>query len=128
MSQLLTEISALDAISTAARALAEFSEAISIGSKFVSEGPRFVLRPANFVTFSVHHKRANNLTVSVRGNETEFEKRPELLLKKDQNGYSTFKFEKAEQLEAAAYYIKRAFDLYERGRTRDQKTPRTVEL
>jgi hypothetical protein len=128
MADLSFQIGQLKTISASAQALADFSEAISKNSHFQSEGNRFVLRPANFVTFTVHYKRGNHITVSVRGAVSEFEGRKELAIKKDQNGYSAFKFESADQLEAATYYVKRAAELYERGRTRSKKTPKTVEV
>jgi hypothetical protein len=108
-------------------ALVQYANSLSPGSKYKSESARYVLRPDNFVTFSVHSKRANNLTVSLRGKVSEFEIQPELKLQRDQNGYCLFKLRKPEQLHAAASYIQRAAELFKRGRQRMPKTPRTVE-
>ena len=89
-SSIETEAKRLKNIGESAFFLAQYARALTPKSDYDFDGRRFVLRPDNFVTFSVHSSRANNLTVSLRGNTTEFEKLPELLIKPDQNGYSLF--------------------------------------
>jgi len=126
-SSIVTEVNHLQNINEVAFALIQYARSLEPESDYVPENDRFVLRPANFVTFSVRWKKANNITVSLRGNPNEFEKLPELLIQQDQNGYSLFRFEQVNQLFAAASYIRRAHELFERGRQRRQTTPLTVE-
>ena len=105
----------------------DFAQSLEPSSSLQWDGARYVMRPKNFVTFKVHHKRANNLTVTLRGTPKEFEQQPGLQLKADQNGYSIFRLEKNQQLAAAALYVRRAHELFERGRQRPLKTPKTIE-
>jgi len=121
------EISKLDGIRHVGLALLDFSRSILKGN-FELEGNYWVYRPDNFVTFDVHWKRANNITLSLRGAPSEFEALDCLPLKTGMGGvYSRCKIERADQLDAAASYIRRALELYQRGRSRDLKHPRRIE-
>ena len=127
MEKLFEEISELSEISSCAKALVEYALALEGLNTIEIKSKRYVLSPHNFATFTVHSARANNLTVSLRGNREEFEMQPELELVKDQNGYSAFKLKAAGELAAAAIYIRRSHELYSRGRNRPMLTPKTVE-
>ncbi|MCB1433839.1 MAG: hypothetical protein KDK75_15515 [Alphaproteobacteria bacterium] len=128
LESLLAEVSKLSKIHRVAGGLVEFALSLEPNSELKSEHGRYVVRPKNFVTFSVHSSRTNNLTVTMRGNPSEFEHTAELLVKKDQNGYSVFRLEEIGQLAAAANHIKRAHTLFDRGRTRPIKAVKTVEI
>jgi hypothetical protein len=66
-----TEIEHLSQLKQVGLALVQFAAAQFPGVKFDStDQGRFVASPENFVTFTVHWKRANNITVTLRGNLT----------------------------------------------------------
>lgn len=109
-----------------AQALVAFAEAIG-SVTFHAEGERWVARPHNFVTFKVQAARKQDLVVTLRGNPFEFETQEEIKLKADRPGHSRFNFGHPRELQAAATYIKRAHQLYQRGAGRPPKTPRTTE-
>lgn len=125
-SVLLSELNQLKGISEGAVALMKYAMALS-SSEFEHEGQRWVFRPENFVTFEVHCQRSNNLTVTLRGDPSEFQTKAELPLDRSMNGYSAFKLTENGQLEAAFSYVRRAKELFDRGRTRDKKTPQVIE-
>ena len=122
------EITRIPRLRNIGRALAEFSLSQFPGLQLQGDSQgRFVSRPHNFVTFKVHWKRAENITITLRGNPQEFPTLPELELKSDQHGYSSCKVTKAAELAAAALYIRRAAELYREGRQRDQRRQRLVD-
>ena len=122
------EIAHIPELKESGVALVQFAIAQFPGLEFSStDQGRFVASPDNFVTFTVHWKRAKNITVTLRGNPSEFLAFDELSLKADMGGYSSFKFEQPCQLAAAAMHIRRAAELYRAGRERAQKTPKVVE-
>ena len=127
LESLRKEIAQLDTIQAIAVALVEYAIALVPDNHIEAKGSRFVLSPENFATFTIHSARANNLTVSLRGNPEEFEHQSELEIVKDQNGYSSFKLKQTGQLAAASIYIRRTHELYSRGRGRPVLKPKTVE-
>ena len=124
---LLTQIDQLGDLKLTARALVVYALRLGEGEHLEPAGRRWVSRPSNFVTFEVHHQIANNLTLSLRGNPAEFIEFNELRLRPGQAGYSECPVTDPIQLCAAAWYIRRAFELYHRGRSRVQTKPRLVE-
>lgn len=123
-----TEIAKIPEIKDVGTALVVFARSQFPGLQFEenSQG-RFVANPANFVTFSVHWQRAKNITVTLRGNPDEFLPFEELPLKPDMAGYSSFKLTEVRQLAAAAFYIRRAAEIYQAGRVRVQKGQKVIE-
>ena len=122
------ELVELGSIARVAGGLVDFALALDKSNSIEWDGSRHVTRPNNFATFVVHHKRANNLTVTLRGKPSEFEQQSELEIKADQNGYSIFKLERSDQLGAASLYVRRAYELFNRGRGRTVKSPKTIEI
>jgi len=92
--------------------------------QFENKNGRWVCDP-NFVNFQVHYKRKNNIPISLRGNPAEFEKHDELPMKPGMAGYSECSFESRSQLFAAVSYIRRAWQIYKKGRSRRQTRPVT---
>ena len=121
------ELKNLGPLATTAMALADFCEAIADGGQFEKSDARWVIRPNNFVTLEPHWKRVKNVAISLRGNPSEFAPLPELPVKAGMSGYSECKIESASQLAAAAFYIRRAHEIYSRGRNRSQKGQKVVE-
>lgn len=117
----------LGSLSEIGVALAAYAENIADGGKFERSGNRWVVRPNNFVTFEPHYKRTLNIAVSLRGNPKEFAEFPELPLKEGMAGYSECTITKPNHLAAAAFYIRRAQELYQRGRNRPRKNQKIVE-
>jgi len=113
-------------LSATAVALVRYAASLGVSS-FSKKGQRYVAEP-NFVTFELHHQRARNLTISLRGNPSEFLAFPEMKAKKSQNGYSEIKVTDVGQLRAAANCIARAREVFDKGRTRVLKTPKLIEV
>ena len=110
-------------------ALATFGKALDPGAKYRKEGERYVLRPNTFVTFTVRYKRSHHLTITLRGNLSEFETAQELPLKNGRAGaYSECNLSSPKQLAAAAAYIQRAYQLCKRGAGRVHKKPVKTEV
>lgn len=123
-----SEIDHLPELREVGLALVQFAKSQFPGLQFLPNGQgRYVASPENFVTFTVHWKRAKNITVTLRGNPFEFAKFEELKVKPDMGGYASFKVEKANQLAAGAMHIQRAAELYKAGRTRSPKGLKVVE-
>lgn len=122
---MLRDCRALGALAPVAEALVLYARSLG-ATEFIKKGQRFVGQP-NFVTFEVHHQRANNLTISLRGNPSEFLADENLPARKSQNGYSEIKVTAPEHLRAAANHIHQARIVYDRGRTRVPKKPKLVE-
>jgi hypothetical protein len=123
-----SEIAHIPELNEIGKALVQFARAQFPGLTFEATGQdRYVAAPENFVTFSVHWKRAKNITVTLRGNPFEFAVFEELPLKADMGGYASFKLEHPRQLAAAAMHIQRAAELYKAGRTRSPKALKVVE-
>lgn len=108
-------------------ALVAYAESIADGGKFELSGYRWVVRPNNFVTLEPHYIRALNIAVSLRGNPSEFAELPELPLKKGMAGYSECSITTPGQLAAASLYIRRASELYHRGKNRIHKNQKLME-
>ncbi|WP_274061511.1 hypothetical protein [Vibrio parahaemolyticus] len=121
------EMKKLGTLAVVGTALASYAESIADGGKFELSGNRWVVRPDNFVTFEIHYQRTLNIAVSLRGNPCEFAEFLELPLKKGMGGYSECSITKPCQLAAAAFYVRRAHELYQRGRSRMQKQQTITE-
>ncbi|MCQ8130661.1 hypothetical protein [Methylomonas rivi] len=121
------ELSNLSELTSIGLALADFCEALAEGGLFERSDARWVMRPNNFVTLEPHWKRVKNIAISLRGKPEEFAPLPELPIKAGMSGYSECKVESPRQLAAAAFYIRRAHEIYERGRTRLPKGQKVVE-
>ncbi|WP_456426121.1 hypothetical protein [Rhodocaloribacter sp.] len=121
------ELGKLKSLSRIGFALAEYAKAISDGGLFEKSGNRWVMRPNNFVTLEPHYQRALNIAISLRGNPDEFADFPELPLKEGMHGYSECSVTESRQLAAATFYIRRAKEIYERGRSRTQKKQKIIE-
>lgn len=121
------EIEKLPELKNIGLALVDYTLSLFKGLEFKQTGNRWVARPMNYVTFEVHWKRAKNIALSLRGNPSEFIAHEELPLKQGMAGYSECKITNHSQLAAASAYIRRAAEIYKRGRERDRTTPRVVE-
>ena len=120
------EISELEVISHAGHALVEYAAKLpDYFEGFTNKGGRWVGDP-NYVTFQVHYKRTQKIRISLRGNPSEFQQHDELPLKGGMAGYSECVFDSNEQLFAAASYIRRAWQIYAKGRSRIPSKPVTV--
>lgn len=120
------ELSELQAIRHAGFALLEYAASLPDHyGGFENKSGRWVCEP-NFVTLEIHHKRAQNIRISLRGNPDEFEHHDELPLKAGMNGYSECSFESPAQLFAAASYIRRAWQIFIKGRGRAKSRPVTI--
>ena len=115
------EMKNLKYLATTGLALANYSESISNNGKFELSSSRWVIRPNNFVTLQPHWKQTTNIAISLRGNPNEYAKLSELPLKEGMAGYSECKVTLPNQLAAALFYIRRANELFNRGRNRVQK-------
>jgi hypothetical protein len=107
-----------------AYSLTDFASSFDPNGHFSFETNQWVFRPKNFITFQFHYRRAKNITICLRGKYEEFLNRDKILvLDKARGGYSRCSVFKTAQLSAAAYYIERAFELYQKGRTRTPRKP-----
>jgi hypothetical protein len=117
---LTDDLHRLGALAHTALALLQFAESLHPNHAVELKGERWVFNP-NFVTLTPHWKRVTNIAFSLRGNPDEFPQDPVLPLKAGMAGYSECTVTEPRQLAAAAAYIQRAYELYQRGRTRDRK-------
>lgn len=116
------EISQIPKLKHVGAALAEFARSLSPGSAFKREGSRWVLRPENFVTFSVHAARSMHIRLSLRGRRGEFAQYEGTPLKTGRaRSWSECVIASPSQLLAAASYMQHAAELYTRGRNRTHK-------
>ena len=121
------EILKLRFISRIGLALIDFIQSIQPIGNFQFESNSWVYRPNNFVAFDIHYQRANNITLSLRGQPNEFDHYTSLPIYAGRGNYSRCKIESSNQLDAAAYYIRRALELYNRGRTRAIRSEKRIE-
>ena len=122
------EILKLRSISNTGLALVDFVRSIHPKGDFSQETKSWVYRPDNFVVFDIHYQRANSITLSLRGSPSEFQHYEILPLSLGMGHvYSRCKIENPNQLDAASYYIRRALELYKRGRTRPHKEEKRIE-
>lgn len=127
--QLEDEAAFLPELAGTIKALATFAKTLIPESKYRKERERFVLRPCAFVTFTVRHKRSQHLTITLRGNLGEFAVARELPLKNGRaSAYAECNLRSPNGLAAAAAYIQRACEIYERGRSRILKKPVITEV
>ncbi len=98
-------------------ALVEFVEALAHSKEWSLSSNRWIMK-SNFVTFRVQ-PRVRAIRATLRGRTREFNLFPELTLERGRAGaYTEFAFKEPKQLAAAAFYIHRAHELYERGGSR----------
>ncbi len=127
--ELLEECRKLPAnLSSAAEAIVHYASSLVNEDWQSATSGRWKPINSNFVTLKPQWKQAGNLAVTLRGTPDEYEVWDGLELKKDQNGYSAFRLENPDQIAAAFSYVRRAHKLFERGRTRSHKTPKTLEV
>ncbi len=124
-----SELESLDELHNPFIVVLDFIFALTGGNlgNFTKKGTQWVYEP-NFVTFSIHSQRARNVTICLRGNPHEFAQYEHLPLASAQHGYCRCKVESVLQLDAALVYIRRAHELRSKGRHRDQKEQRIVEV
>ena len=119
--QLRDEAKKLPELVDTIRALAAFAKSLAPEAKYWIQGERYVLYP-NFVAFTVRHKRSHHLTITLRGNIGEFDGFSELPLKEGRAGsYADCNLRSPKELAAAAAYIQRAYQIYQRGGARVRK-------
>jgi len=122
------ELQQLETLKHVGRALADFVRSLPPSVKpnycegeFKRQGKKWVHDP-NFVTFTLHYIRTENITLSLRGNPSQFQQSDVLPLqpgrgaKTSKGGYSECRISGARQLGAAAVYIERAYEIYRKGR------------
>lgn len=119
------ELTELDGINHCGFALLQYAVTLIENGSFIHKNGKWICKE-NFVTFQVHHKKTNNIRVSLRGYPTEYQEYSELLLKQGMKGYSEFVFEDTTQLFAASSYIRRALQLYKKGSRREHSRPITI--
>ena len=81
---------------------------------------RWVTRPANFVTFKIHHKRARNITLTLRGTTDQFPENDELAVRPDRGSYSALRITHSNQFSAAGECLRRAAEIYRTSSRRAQ--------
>jgi len=112
-------------------ALALFAESLSPGGEFRLEGEKakkWIYRPNNFVTFQVQTRKPV-MVITLRGLYVEFINeakgtlfyKDSLALDRDMGTYSRYRIDRPNQLLPAAYFIKLAFDHFNRPRRRSSK-------
>jgi len=110
-------------------ALAKYGKTLFPNSKYIKEGERYVLRPHNFVTFTVHHTRSHHVRITLRGFIGEFAIASELPLKSGRaQAYAECILSNPNGLAAAAAYIQRACQLLNRGPRRTLKKQVKTEV
>lgn len=118
------EISKLTELKHVGLALMQFAESLVEGTSFViSERRRWIARPRNFVTFEIHWQSTRDITLSLRGNPSEFLRFEELPLRAGLGGYSECRINSVRQLAAASSYIATAAQRCIRGATRVRTRP-----
>ena len=120
------EFHELDEINHCGFALLQYTVSLPEGRvTFENKNGRWIFDP-NYVTLQIHYKRSNNIRISLRGNPNELEIHDELPLKAGMAGYSECSFECPSQMFAATSYIRRAFQIYNKGRNRNHTKPITI--
>jgi len=122
------EISKIPKLKNIGLALIDYIESLYPGITFELKTKRWV-PSENFVTFTVQHARAQNIVISLRGNPKEFLEFEELPLREGM-GHGTYTectLERANQLPALAMHVRKAYELYSEGSTRDKKHPKITE-
>jgi hypothetical protein len=99
---------------------------------FILRGKKWVYDP-NFVTFTLHYTRTENITLSLRGHPSEFQQQEVLPLLPGRGavggvgGYTECRITAPRQLAAAAACIERAYEIWHRGSLRTPTHPVSVE-
>jgi hypothetical protein len=116
------EIAKIHRLTNVGLGLVDLAEALEPGLEWVEKGRRWVASE-NFVTFTSQHARARNIVLSLRGNPDEFLPFAELPLREGMGhgAYTECTLERADQLPAAAMYVRQAHELYVAGRARLRK-------
>lgn len=122
------EISKISKLKNVGLALIDYIESLYPGITFELKTKKWV-PSENFVTFTVQHARAENIVISLRGNPKEFLEFEELPLREGMGhgAYTECTLEQANQLPAVAMHIRKAYELYQEGSTRDKKRPKITE-
>ncbi len=109
-------------------ALIDYIESLCLGVTFELKTKRWV-PSVNFVTFTVQHARSKNRVISLRGNEKEFLEFKELSLREGMGygAYTECTLENSGQLPAISMHIRKAYELYNEGGTRDKKHPKITD-
>lgn len=119
------ELHQLDDLGDVGAALARYVRALDPRGSFEREGGRWVNRPDNFLTLTIHHKRAMNIVLTLRGHTLTYKEPAQEAglgddwvrdLERDRASYSRYRITKAAQLLPAAYFIRVAFEYRSRGR------------
>lgn len=106
-------------------ALIEFAQAISNSSEWRIGSGYWALKVKGHSTSFVHlqvSSRKRAIRFKLPGLEDEFTLFEELQLSSRSDSYTRFMFSDARQLAAAAFSIRRAYELLKRGRTRTRKS------
>lgn len=124
---ILDEMEKLRTLGDIGSALVQYTTTLTEG-RFERGGSEWVYRPANFVVFRMQWKRNQDIVVTLRGIPREFEACKELPLRHGRATYSRCTVSDPRHLRAAACYIARAHELWQRGRSRRVKRPVTTEV
>lgn len=120
------ELNELNEINHCGFALIQYASSLPEGEVILNnKSGRWVFQP-NYVTFQIHYKRTNNIRISLRGNPNEFQVMEELPLKSGMDGYSECSFDNPSQMFGAISYIRRAWQIYNKGRIREKTKPITM--
>lgn len=127
--ELREEISKIPHLRNAGLAFVDYIEALFPGITFERKGRRWV-PSENFVTFTIQYAQSQNIAISLRGNPSEFAEFEELKLKEGMGhgAYSECITDSPKQLPAVALCIKRAYEIYNKGRSRTKKKMKVSEV
>ena len=122
------DISKIPKLQNMGLALIDYIVSLSPNISFEQKGRRWV-PSENFVTFTIQHARSENIVISLRGNPKEFIQFEELPLKEGMGhgAYSECIINNPKQLPAIALCIKKAYELYCEGGSRQKKKPIIIE-
>ena len=122
------DISKIPKLKNMGLALVDYVESLHPQIQFELKNRRWV-PTENFVTFTVQFAQSQNVVISLRGNINEFIEFEELPLREGMGygAYSECTLERPNQLPAIAMHIRRAYEIYQMGRTRDKKSIRIIE-
>lgn len=99
-------------------ALAKFALSLSPGNEFEKQGRRWVLRPDNFVAFTVQFARTKSIRLSLRtsafaltGSSIRHTQDLELRPRREGNSYAECVVDSPLQLDTASSYIAEAYEI-----------------
>jgi hypothetical protein len=115
-----SDIEKIPLLKNSGLALFEYIRSLFPLNEFIkSSSGKYVASPDNFISITIHHKQAKNITLTLRGNPFEYCKFEELAIVPGLHGYSSVKIENPVQLAAAAFYVRRAAEIYRLGTKRE---------